>query len=386
MLPFFPRHDLIYRLVVIFDSHHFRLILEGEWTGGEGIWATSTLRALKNMGYSVLITGDIERTIQMYHIFHHFVVMVVSEPEKTTAFWAHDLVRSPTNPGGIPVWKLFEFQFWGQSINPLGPQWTLNPEDALVGRGYPQNTYLGYSIEAQCSKLPFIPHSKRNREIWVIAKTLVYFHPDLRAWAPDFFDLAANSTGVSFATGTGEPLGSQQKSFRVRESDVASSIANLGPLVQDDFSFLLSHSLVVVGMGDPMFSPTPYDALCLGVPLINPIKEAGQIVQWDRTNPSDRTRWRTQHDMLRHLSPPYVYHVFKGDREGFVQAIKDAIDHPIQRSVYVLERMTMSAVENRLGKILEHDWRAEAADVLRQRKESGNGRVSAVHFIGSIPS
>lgn len=84
------------------------------------------------MGYSVLITGDIERTIQMYHIFHNFVVMVVSEPDKTTAFWAHDLVRSPTNPAGIPVWKLFEYQFWGQSINPLGPKWTLNPEDVSI--------------------------------------------------------------------------------------------------------------------------------------------------------------------------------------------------------------------------------------------------------------
>lgn len=46
----FPRHDSIYLLlVVIFDSHHFRLVLEGEWTGGEGIWATSTVRSLDGL-------------------------------------------------------------------------------------------------------------------------------------------------------------------------------------------------------------------------------------------------------------------------------------------------------------------------------------------------
>jgi hypothetical protein len=88
--------------------------------------------------------------------------------------------------------------------------------------------------------------------------------------------------------------------------------------------------------------------------------------------------------MLKHLSAPYVYHVFKGDRAGFVQAISDAIANPIQRSVaglrfplyiadvtlpsFVLERMTMSAVEHRLGTIVEHDWQGEAADLLAQRQ------------------
>jgi hypothetical protein len=33
------------------------------------------------------------------------------------------------------------------------------------------------------------------------------------------------------------------------------------------------------------------------------------------------------------LDPPYVYNVFQGDRDAFVRAIKDAIDHPIQRFV-----------------------------------------------------
>jgi hypothetical protein len=101
-------------------------------------------------------------------------------------------------------------------------------------------------------------------------------------------------------------------------------------------------------------------------------------MQWDEDNPSDRSQWLTQHGGLQRLDPPYVYNVFNGDLDGFVQAIKDAISHPIQRYVdpgpysfrswlispmysYVLEEMRMSSVEQRLGVILEKDWQREAA-------------------------
>lgn len=38
--------------------------------------------------------------------------------------------------------------------------------------------------------------------------------------------------------------------------------------------------------------------------------------------------------MLQALDPPYVYNVFKGDTEGLVQAVKDAVSHPIDRYAY----------------------------------------------------
>lgn len=37
--------------------------------------------------------------------------------------------------------------------------------------------------------------------------------------------------------------------------------------------------------------------------------DAGRVRHWDKTNPEDRTKWRTQHDPLLALGPPYVYHV-----------------------------------------------------------------------------
>ncbi|KAJ7432318.1 hypothetical protein B0H11DRAFT_1760765 [Mycena galericulata] len=352
--------------VVIIECHHFVMVKQGGWAGGEGIWASSTLRALNNMGYSVVISPTSrERTVQLYHIFGSLVKMIILDPEHNVK-WDTDIVRTIDNPSGIPVWLLFSFSFWPSQSHLLTPKWSLTPENYFFMN--PSNTYLGYSIEEQCSRFRFIPHSEREMDIWVLGKSISYFQPEYRAWDPDFFDLAANSTGVSFIAGVGGPNQHYRAGNSASEVKMAASITNFGPLSQDEFYSVLSRSRAIVGMSAPVLSPTPYDALCFGVPFINP------ITQWDRQNPNDRNRWQTQHDGLRHLSPPYVYHVHKGDRDGFVQAIKDAIDNPIQS--YVLDRMRISAVEYRLGQILEHDWRAEAEEVLEERKVSGEGEVS----------
>ncbi|KAJ7118542.1 hypothetical protein C8R43DRAFT_94524 [Mycena crocata] len=355
------------RKVVIIESHHFLTVMNSEWAGGEGIWATSTLRALENLGFSVLFSSHPERTIQLYHIFEVLVKMVLCDPATTLVHWNNETVRTPDNPTGIPVWKIFSYEFFWHNSNPLGPQWTLSAEDyRALGSKFMQNTYLGYSIEEECATYPFIPHAERNREAWIIAKALSYFHPLNRAWTPDFFDLAANSTGASFATGAGPPI-PQHAHLNMSEVDLSQSVENLGVLIQDDFNYVLSRSMAVVGMGDPILSPTPYNSLCFGVPFVNP------ICSWNRRRPSDRSAWNTQHDMLKDLSPPYVYHVFKGDRDGFVNAIRDALANPIER--YVPERMKMTSVEERLWNILEHDWRGEAEKILKKREKSGKGRM-----------
>ncbi|KAJ7129165.1 hypothetical protein C8R44DRAFT_699813 [Mycena epipterygia] len=347
--------------VVIITSFEFIESMQGGRVGGEAIWAYSTRLALNNMGYSVLFASNMERTLQLYHIFHDLVKIVIAHPEQVKQCWANgECVRTSENPSGIPVWKLFSFYFWKEAQNPLGAKWTLNPEDYQL-LGYAPNSYLGYSIESQCHKHPFIPHSQRKSQAYILAKWLNYFNSEALAWPMEVFDIARNSTGISFL------IGSKNNPHLPHPppSNLAASIRNVGLMTQDEFYSALSESMVLVGIGDPLLSPTPYDALCLGVPFINPIKS------WDRENPSDRTKWSTQHDMLRHLSAPYVYNVFAGDREGFLQAIQDAKANPIQS--FVLERMKMSAVEDRFGKILEHDWRAEASDLLKERQALEQG-------------
>lgn len=44
-------------------------------------------------------------------------------------------------------------------------------------------------------------------------------------------------------------------------------INNLGLLSQEQFYDELGHSKVLVGIGKPRTSPSPWDALCMGVPV-----------------------------------------------------------------------------------------------------------------------
>ncbi|KAJ7754465.1 hypothetical protein B0H16DRAFT_1316290 [Mycena metata] len=343
--------------VVLISSHDYITPLQGGSVGGEAIWALSTYRALQEMGYTVLFGNGIEAVNRMYKIFDPLVTIVIANDEQAFGCFKTKCVRSETNPDGIPAWKIFSSHFWQGQNNPLGSKWTLSPEDVRpYGFG---NTYLGYSIEAQCAKHAFVPHAQRKRQVYILAKYLKFFLPKFTVWPPSYYDEAANATGLGFIMASRYlPDGN-----RLGPGELSTSIQNLGEeaMKSDTFYDLLSHSVALVGVGNPALSPTPYDALCLGVPFINPINS------WNKKDPEDRKHWQTQHGALKSLSPPYVYHVQKGDREGFVNAIRDAAANPIES--YVFERMKMSSVKDRLAKILTHDWKEEAALLLKARQE-----------------
>jgi len=219
------------------------------------------------------------------------------------------------------------------------------------------NNYLGYSIEPQCARQTFVPPDTRPEQAFVYSKDVTNFQGSEYAWAPDFFDAAAAAAGVEFIAGVKQDL----------IPDFFPNITNVGFMPQAEFYSTIAKSRVVVGVGGPTTSPTAYDALCLGVPFINP------ILGWDKNKPTDKTRWNSQHNTLKALDPPYVYNVFKNDKEGFVNAVVQATSTPIES--FVLPAMRMSAVEARLAVILETDWRAEAAELLADRKASRVGET-----------
>ncbi|KAJ6505244.1 hypothetical protein C8R45DRAFT_894550 [Mycena sanguinolenta] len=340
--------------VVILAGGPFRAVLRGD-NGGEAIWANSTILALQRLGYSFLYSGSRLHTSQLYSMFRHLVVAILADvADVKTCFHDHDCVLMENKPRGIPAWKLFSFHFWTSPDNPLGRKWTLSPE--LWRDSY--NTYLGYSIESQCARQTFVPFNVRPAQAFVYSKEVGNFNNNQYAWAPDFFDAASAAAGVEFIAG-------------VHQKDLPeffpSKITNVGFMPQAEFYSTIAKSRAVIGVGRPTTSPTPYEALCFGVPFINP------IINWDRKNPTDRMRWDSQHNTLKHLDPPYVYNVFKGDKEGFVNAVVQATSRSIEG--FVLPDMRMSAIEARLGAILETDWKAEAAELLADRKASREGET-----------
>jgi len=140
-------------------------------------------------------------------------------------------------------------------------------------------------------------------------------------------------------------------------------VANLGGMGPAQFYEAVARSWVLVGMGAPSTSPTPYDALCLGVPFINP------ILTWDPAYPDDRSKWEAQHEALKHLGPPHVYNVFKDDEDGLERAVRAALDAPLLDR-YILPRMELDTVQARVGAILETDWRSAAEAVLAARMKA----------------
>ncbi|KAJ7682269.1 hypothetical protein DFH06DRAFT_1264957 [Mycena polygramma] len=355
--------------VVILASYRFRSVLEGHMNGEE-IWARSTALALKNMGYSYLYATTKRSFGELYRMFPQLVkIVIVDEDVSRDCFVDEQCIMSEENPYGVPAWKIFSFVFWLQPGNPLGHSWTLNPEDYQLEFSWNvPNTYLGYSVEPGCRSTPFIPHDRRPQppQAWVLSKHLRYFEPGGHAWQADFYDDAANATGAQFVIGAdGDST----------PPEFPESLKNVGVMPQAKFYQTLANSAVLIGVGGPVKSPTPYDALCLGVPFINP------ILEWDVNDPTNRDQWNAQHGMLKDFDPPYVYHVFQGDKEGFLRAIKDALANPIQS--YILDRMRMSAVEQRLGDIIERDWEAEARILLDKRKASGSEPLFTVRVTGT---
>lgn len=104
-------------------------------------------------------------------------------------------------------------------------------------------------------------------------------------------------------------------------------IISTGRMPQEEWHQLLARSKMLVGIGHPELSPSPYDALCLGVPFINSVRE------WDENDPTNREKWQTQQDGLKLFDEPFVYHVFKRNETQLSGALQRAAAHQIDRFI-----------------------------------------------------
>lgn len=161
---------------------------------------------------------------------------------------SHSCTQSAAHPSGIPSWKLFAFAFWAQPAHPLGPQWTLSPEDyKSLGQG--ENTYLGYSIEDACNQHTFVPHAQRGNDAYILAKLLSFFTPERdRAWASSVLDAATTATGVRYVFGAINDTGDGEWSVPA----LPRVHVDYGEMGQHVFMERLAKTRVLIGMGNPM--------------------------------------------------------------------------------------------------------------------------------------
>ncbi|KAJ7763603.1 hypothetical protein DFH07DRAFT_1018342 [Mycena maculata] len=339
--------------VVLIGSDYFRAVMKGH-NGGEHIWAASTMKAMRNLGYTVLYAESLGGLVDLYRIVPDLVKIVIIDD--CAVFRCHkdaeNCVQSDENPTGIPIYKILSFFFWSFPRHPLGQRWVLAPEPFALapdptGTRVSNNTYLGYSIEDDCALTPFVPHAARPARAWVLAKLLHYLAPARGgAWVKRDFDAATRRTGVQFVLGAGLDQG--ESAADVARLEMPEKHFNHGTLPKREFMSALAQAKA----DSARSSPTPYNALCFGVPFINPVDK------WEPENPTDIADDYSQHPFMGFLNPPYVYNVRRGDREGFVNAIASAIANPIDS--HIPDRMRMAAVQKRLAAIVDNDWEAEA--------------------------
>lgn len=233
------------------------------------------MTALAELGYTVLYSNNFGHAAFVYALVPSLVrAVVLDEWDMDTCATDAICAKSPRHPLGIPVWKLFSFTFF-RGVNypiPLDQRWFLAPED-YEGTGH---VYTGYSIERTCAGRPVLQPDQREPLAFVLGKHKGYWQESFFAWSG--VDWTRPPDGLEAELGLALP-----RDFRFVAC--ADSIYTADPklplppgvhniceggrnLPQTGFVEQLSKARLLVGVGRPWISPTPYEALCLGAQLV----------------------------------------------------------------------------------------------------------------------
>lgn len=121
-----------------------------------------------------------------------------------------------------------------------------------------------------------VPFERRPNRVYILAKTARYFKD---SWFPlDFFERAYKELEPEFP-GL-EFVGGWKTAGPDAYDKVPKFFKNLGPMTPDAFDEQLKLAKVLVGIGNPKTSPTPYRSLAMGVPFLNPVSGPRVLDSW----------------------------------------------------------------------------------------------------------
>ncbi|GHJ87038.1 hypothetical protein NliqN6_3440 [Naganishia liquefaciens] len=223
-----------------------------------------------------------------------------------------------------------------------------------------------------CQQIPIVPHAERVDEAVILGKLTSYFYKDRtgglsppeHAWA-------------SFHAKTGLwPIANARvlNDDPNEPSTTPEGIINRGPMERDVYTAQMGHARVLVGIGMPAISPTPYLALCQGVPALIPYDgDEPTPPGWQLYNLG-----RIQHGPAALLGEPYVYTYKRNDVQSMYDAVKKAKATPIEP--FIPEEMRHAHVAKLAMHVIRTDWRAKAEAVERDRRAKG------VPVRGTVPA
>lgn len=200
--------------------------------------------------------------------------------------------------------QVFTFRYFG-SVHPskVGDRWSISAEPQWREQDTPwfesesatalsrrsrglDYTYIGYDIPKITGGTP---SSQRPYRVWVYGKRSVYFdssEANTAMWPMEWFErarkeLVQDYPGFEFIGSIKvENVENSKDQYYIdnyvnkgmKEVPCPEGIRNLGTLLpKAEFERELSQVRIMLGIGNPMTSPSPYFALANGVSFINPV-------------------------------------------------------------------------------------------------------------------
>ncbi|KAL1412810.1 hypothetical protein Q8F55_000558 [Vanrija albida] len=372
--------------VVIFSGWYCHTTFFRNFAAGEATWCNSMRNSLDRQGYTVLLARDNhEYAYHLYRQIPDLVVAVIGDTRNGHGDFA-DFFKTKERPDGIPAWKFFHFGFFGtRDTTIVGNKWVVHalPEWKDYKGQEASWTYLGYDLPLADPK-EVVPFHERPHRVWILAKDVSYFYDngELLPWPLEFFERADKELKQRWPdfefvgsfndkryiiTQHAKDKDAPKKTPRAQPKGIVALGGKVGgeegtSLDAAGFRRELANSRVLLGIGRPTVSPSPYQAFMLGVPFINPYIPA----HGDPDGTGHQRTWHwTQHDSLHFEEPPYVYNVRRRSYEAFLDAIIRAMETeaPPKR----MEWITEEAQDRRMREFMEFDWRSLAAEILEQR-------------------
>ncbi|KAJ9103192.1 hypothetical protein QFC21_002615 [Naganishia friedmannii] len=372
--------------VMVLHDWWWDLALEGGSESGETVWLRAMVETFQGQNYTMVSLN--------WHAYHYLVKVYNALPDVVSFIYARDTLaisclsdprcRSDFPPNTtavtetpveqrrtIPSWKLFTVDYWGarpgdhgrskhayglqwgeeMTFNPLGNEWTISPFP------YPGHTHIPLTMEKSCLQLEVVSHGQRKNEVTVLGKLFEYFYRT--SFVPqDIWLSFENTTSLS-------PIANAHALKTDSEDDTPPGLVNKGPVAREDYYEQVANSKVFLGIGRPEISPSPYLALCLGVPVVLPyFGEKAVPDGWDLYHSA-----AVQHGPAASIRPPYVYSYHVDDNENMYAAVQAARDNPIER--YIPDEMRDANVRSEILKLVTTDWHARSREIEAARETRG---------------
>lgn len=129
-------------------------------------------------------------------------------------------------------------------------------------------TFAGYSLEPPSGSMPWVPFAKRPHRVYILAKRIQYFYEWANPmWDRSFFtrahrDMSKIWPDFEFVGGFVDDRGKEEIA-KQGEMSLPEGVVNLGLLDADKFDKEVSSARVMIGLGWPTMSPSPYRALAM---------------------------------------------------------------------------------------------------------------------------